>query len=233
MKLAIISDIHANLPALQSVIKDLERRSYDKIINLGDNIGYGPYPNEVLDLLREYEIESLLGNHDAGVIGKQSLSMFREPNRSLLEWTKVNITPENFNYLSASKPTITADYWLAAHASPINPLNWEYIDSAFKGREILEKIDYEICFVGHTHKPAIISNELGVFEIEKGYKYIINPGSVGQSRDKDNAAAYGIFDFNKFSYEQYKIEYPIEETFARYEDLNINYSDARRLLNFD
>ena len=137
MKLALISDIHANTEALKAVLSKLDELAPDKIICLGDLVGYGPFPNECIELIRQREIPVVLGNHDAAITGAQSLDLFRDPNRSLLKWTIDQITPENFSFLKELPLTLNFDNWIAAHASPSDPHKWPYMDSAVKCRKLV------------------------------------------------------------------------------------------------
>jgi len=231
MKIGLLSDIHGNLPALQVCLHKLNEKKADLIICLGDTVGYGPFPNECLDTLRQRQIPSVLGNHDAAAIGKLTLNIFREPNASLLKWTAKNLRGENQAYLLKLPLTIENENWIAAHASPVNPERWQYLRSAITCRSILKKIDQDICFVGHTHIPGVVANEIGIFNLKKGYKYVINPGSVGQSRDEDYRASCGIFDTDLFSYQNYRVEYDIKDTLKGYDRIGISKADARYLLH--
>lgn len=232
MKLALISDIHANLPALEAVLKEIDALKPDAILSLGDVVGYGPKPAECIDLLKSRSIQNIMGNHDAGVVGKQDLGLFREPNHSLLKWTQKQLNAEQLAYLDNSPYTIMNEEFsfLAVHASPVEPEKWRYIQSAIDGRKIIAELQQNVCFVGHTHVPAIIPDRLGIFQVKPGVRYIINPGSVGQPRDQDKRASFGIFDFDAFSYNNYRVDYNKTYVFQQFEEIGISRSDARRLM---
>jgi putative phosphoesterase len=231
MKIGLLSDIHGNLPALEACLHTLQMDNADNLICLGDTVGYGPFPNECLDILRNHAIPSVLGNHDAAVLGNLPLKFFREPNASLLKWTMKNLNSENGQYLSEQPLIMENDNWIAAHSSPVKPAEWQYLRSAIACRSILEEIDQDICFVGHTHIPGVVSNEIGIFSLQRGYKYVINPGSVGQSRDEDYRASCGIFDMDTFTYKNYRVEYEIKDTLKGYSRIGISDTDARHLLH--
>lgn len=230
-KIALISDVHSNLPALERVIEELEKESPDLWVCLGDIVGYGPFPSECIDLVRQKKMQCVYGNHDAGVVGTLSLKHFRNPNQKLIELTKSLISKDQLDWLESLPLIIESDNnWMAAHASPINPENWVYIDSAFKGREVLGKIEYDICFVGHTHKPSVVSNRIGLNRFVKGGKYLINPGSVGQSRDEDYRASCAIIDTDNWKYKNFRVEYDTEQVLTALMKLGFNRKECNRLL---
>lgn len=232
MQLALISDIHANLPALEAVLKKIDELKPDAILSLGDLVGYGPKPAECIDIIIDRKIQNVMGNHDAGVVGKQDLSLFREPNHSLLKWTAQNLSATQLAFLNESPYTIKSDEFnfLAVHASPIEPGKWRYIQSAIDGRKILSDFPHDLCFVGHTHIPAIIADKLGVFSVKPGSKFIVNPGSVGQPRDHNKQASFGIFNFDDFSYQNFRVEFNKTHVFQQLEEIGIKREDARRLM---
>lgn len=229
-KIALISDIHGNLPALEAVLKELGKRNPDIWICLGDIVGYGPYPSECIDIIREKNMMCVLGNHDAGVAGLLSLKHFRNPNQRLIELTKTLLTTEQLKWLKNLPLIVEEDDWVAAHASPINPQKWKYIDSAFTARDILTKINKKICFIGHTHRPSIVSSKIGLNNFSQNSSYLINPGSVGQSRDHDYRASCTILDLNKWDYENIRIEYNTEPVLTALMKLGFSRNESNHLL---
>lgn len=235
MKLALISDIHANLAALEAVLHHLDAQAPDAVYCLGDLVGYGPQPNEVIDIIRARNIPCVEGNHDAGATGHMPLEHFREPNRSVIDWTRKNLTPTNLAFLKSLPLTIdvntTHHSLLTTHASPIEPHKWHYLNSAVKCRKVLETVSADIVCVGHTHIPGLVANELGVFGMEKGYRYVLNPGAVGQSRDEDPRAAYAILDLDAFTCTFHRVSYPVSETLDAYRALGMDTATGMRLLH--
>jgi predicted phosphodiesterase len=253
--LALISDIHGNLPAFQAVLERIDQEGVDAILCLGDTVGYGPNPSECIDLMIERGIPSVLGNHDACVIGKLTDNFFSEPNRGLLRWTREHLRPDQMAWLEGLPMTIghrTLDNddsppmrlavegsgevalnprFIAAHASPINPEQWEWLDSAITCREVLAQVDYDFVFVGHTHVPALVPDQLGVFGLERGYKFLINPGSIGQGRDHDRRASFGILDFGNFTYRNIRVHYDTAILKAQFDKLEYTKEEIRRLIN--
>ncbi|MDG5766306.1 metallophosphoesterase family protein [Balneolales bacterium ANBcel1] len=230
MRLAILSDIHANLPALEACLRKLDQLEYDRVISLGDQVGYGPYPNEVISLLREREIPTVLGNHDAGAVERIPLTMFREPNHSLLTWTRDHLTPENRAWLAEAPWTLEGDDWIASHASPVDPQHWTYLDSAPRCREVLSRIPHRYCLVGHTHIPAVVAEQIGVFRVKTGHRYVINPGSVGQPRDYSRTSSFGILDTGNHTWESYQATWPEEVALEGFAKTGLDEATGRRLL---
>lgn len=209
MRYAIISDIHANVEALEAVLEDIDRRRVDKIVCLGDIVGYNANPNETVDLIRERGILTIAGNHDLRGAGDQEPVGFNPQARSAILWTRDQITPENKAFLASLPITLAVDdLFLMVHGS-VNSAD-DYILStseAIANFELLRKEgDLHICFFGQTHKPAIFVQDEGrVFLVrgegkeydfmlrDRAY-YLINPGGVGQPRDQDERAAYLIYD---------------------------------------
>ena len=232
-KIALISDVHANIEALKRVIDTLEKESPDIWVCLGDLVGYGPSPNEVIDLIRQREFVCVLGNHDAGVIGKVPLRHFRNPNRSLIEKTKEILKKEHLEWLESLSFIQKNDNWIAVHASPIEPEKWMYLNSAMTARTILNDLEEDLCFVGHTHKPVLVSNKLGVNTFKKGYKYLINPGSVGQSRDEDYKSSCCIVDTDNYVYKNYRVDFPIDPVMSGLMKMGFSKSESRQMLRIN
>ncbi len=229
-KIALFSDVHANLCALEAVFDKLEKEKPDIWVCLGDIVGYGPNPKECIKLIREKNAFCVLGNHDAGVAGLLSTKHFRNPNRRLIEQTKEILSEEEISWLKGLPLTIENPDWIAAHASPNDPEKWEYIESAFTVREILSKIDQKFCLVGHTHKPVLASEKLGVVKMTEGYKYFINPGSVGQPRDGNYKASCGLLDTESYNYQNFRIEFEVEPVLTNLENLGFSRDEANTLM---
>jgi putative phosphoesterase len=202
MKYGIVSDIHGNYEALKSVINDMAQKKVDKIISLGDVVGYGPQPHECIKVLRERKAISVLGNHDAGVIGKTDLSLWRV--EALVTWAdaRKNLPNEDIQWLSQRPYYYYASDFLCVHGSPTDPI-YEYIYDEHGAKNNSTAVDARICFSGHTHLPTLLeSNNMSyvwrftkpIIALNSGKKYFINPGSVGQPRDHDSRAAYLIYD---------------------------------------
>ncbi len=233
-KIAILSDVHGNLPALKAVIKRLEEEKPDLWICLGDLVGYGPNPSECVAEIRNRDIMCVKGNHDAGVVGEMPLKYFRNPNRKLIEFSQKLVGDNQKEWLSSLPLTITGgegpQTWIAAHASPVRPANWEYLESAFKMRPILEKSEHQYSFIGHTHRPALVSETVGINTFQEGLKYFINPGSVGQPRDEDRRASCALLDLETPTYKNIRVEYDVTPALVDLEKMGFSRKESEYLL---
>lgn len=229
-KIAIISDIHGNLSALEAVITALNEKNPDEWLCLGDIVGYGPNPAECLDIVIDMNIPTVLGNHDAGVADLFDLKYFRNPNRNLLKLSRDLINEQHMKWLKQLPLTINRDNWIAAHASPIRPERWKYLESAFEIRNMLGNLDKQFCFVGHTHKPSLVPQKLGIKGIKSDSKYLINPGSVGQSRDHDYRASCAILDTENNEFEILRLDYDVESNLSNIMKLGFTLAEANQLM---
>lgn len=233
MRTAIISDIHGNLEALHRVLEDIDQRNVDRIICLGDIVGYGPNPVECVDLVAERCEWSLIGNHDFGVIYEPT--NFNHAAEQAAYWTRKQFELEpdadkaarRWDFLGRLRVRVAFGDFLCVHGSPRRPIN-EYlfpddaVNSPVKMEQIFERIE-RFCLVGHTHVPGVFTNEpdfyppddmKGVYAFQNGEKAIINPGSVGQPRDYNPKASYAVLE-DSTRVEFYRVEYDIEAVVAR------------------
>jgi putative phosphoesterase len=203
MRILVMSDIHGNLSALDAVLKDAGK--VDKVWCLGDLVGYGPDPNEVVKRIRGLKnCICLLGNHDAAVMGQMDMEAFNHDARVTVEWNQQVLKPDNLDFIKHLPEKQTDQEITLVHGSPRNPV-WEYILDWQIAMNNFEFFESDFCFVGHTHIPVIFE----MTEDESNYhleilnptapvslvkRAIANPGSVGQPRDRDSRAAYAIYD---------------------------------------
>jgi predicted phosphodiesterase len=222
MRVLLISDIHANLTALEAVLKAVG--SYDLVWCLGDIVGYGPQPNECVRRVDELKALSIVGNHDLACLGDLDLSDFNHDARVASEWTNGVLNETSRAYLKSIAPFRTVDEQVThAHGSPRQPI-WEYLLEPKQADESLHFFETQLCFVGHTHIPTIFQSAGGrparrmlpkdghVLTLDPQTRYIINPGSIGQPRDGDARAAYGIFDRDADTVSFHRIAYNIKKT---------------------
>ncbi|MFQ5677252.1 MAG: metallophosphoesterase family protein, partial [bacterium] len=216
MKYAIISDIHGNLEALEKVLAEIDRLDVDEILCLGDVVGYGPNPNECVQIIRQRAQYTLAGNHDYAPIGKLDISYFNPWARSAIEWTAKELTATSVEFLSHLPLKAELDGFTIVHATPYNPEDWNYINTIGDAALNFPEFDNQICFIGHSHVPMIVTvdkvNDYRVsknnpLKILKDFRYIINVGSVGQPRDFNPKASFSIYDNKAKVYENFRIEY--------------------------
>ncbi|HPD60758.1 MAG TPA: metallophosphoesterase family protein [Thermodesulfobacteriota bacterium] len=222
MRYAILSDIHGNLESFQAVLKDLVKADTQKIIFLGDIVGYGPNPKECIDLIREETELLVAGNHDWAVAGKTEISNFNSVARQAIEWTIPNLSPDYKKFLADLPLKKEENDFLFVHASPLNPQAWNYIFSGQEALRNLQMLDHNVCFVGHSHIPSVFllaefdklsfsANFTEIF-LDKKLRFLINVGSIGQPRDGSPLASYGIFDTEKRTFYLRRVQYSFEIT---------------------
>jgi putative phosphoesterase len=202
VRLAIISDIHSNLPALQVVLEQIDKEGVDRVLCAGDIVGYGPYPNEVIERLRKMEITTIQGNHDRAVLSRDSSNMNIQAQDAVW-WTIENLKQEGYEYLArlSSKEKFTWNGLRIAifHGSPRD--DSEYIPEESADDELLELAKSDFLILGHTHVPFVKSLDIGT---------IINPGAVGQPRDGDHRASLAIYDHRLRRFEVKRLAYDID-----------------------
>ncbi len=217
MRYAILSDIHGNLEALEAVVEACRYQHIKKIFCVGDTVGYGANPKECLDFLRKYKITSVAGNHDWAVGGRLDASYFTDDGKAAIAWTRMNIPFEYYQYLNNLEAVFKNDDFILTHACLKNPENFVYLRKIEEAFSSFQLMDRSVCFIGHTHIPNIFIQEgekifyshLSEIEIDLGCKYIINTGSVGQPRDGNPMASYGIYDTDLEIIELKRVEYDI------------------------
>jgi predicted phosphodiesterase len=222
VRYALITDIHGNLEALDKVIQRIETEHCDKILCLGDVVGYGPFPNECLVRVKERVDGVIVGNHDAAAIAMTDTLDFNENAEKAIIWTRRQLSSASQDYLSHFLVSITENDAMFIHASPHNPTQWNYILTDKDIQEAFSALNQKICFFGHTHYPIgyrldsnlsnftfLYGNEI-VFE--KGARYLVNVGSVGQPRDGNPLAAFGIYDSDNGRYHHVRVEYDVQKT---------------------
>ena len=239
-RIALISDIHANLPALEAVMKDIEQLQCDAVYCLGDIVGYNANPSECLEFIRSRQIPTVRGNHDEEAIGEDNPAGMNPVAYSALMWTRQQLSDEQKKWLRrAPFQRILPNEIVLVHATQDKPNSWAYVtnvDTATHSINMLRDNQF-LCFNGHTHVPrtfirhegSIQEYESGDIQLLKTNKYLINVGSVGQPRDGDPRAAYGILDTDGIVYYQPRVEYDVEEAQRRILAAGLPDMLARRL----
>ncbi len=224
MRCLVVSDLHANFVAFKAVLDDAS--DYDFVWCLGDVVGYGPDPNECVDLLRELPHLCLAGNHDWAALGRLDVGTFNADARQVVTWTQEQLTPASRDYLEALPTTFVLGDYTLAHGSPREPV-WEYILDPLVAALNFSHFETAYCLVGHTHLPIIfrLASDQGDCEALppdyhqpfqlNGMRQIINPGSVGQPRDSNPEAAYAVLDVKRGVWEHRRVWYDVKEVQAR------------------
>jgi predicted phosphodiesterase len=231
MRVLVISDIHANLVALEAVLA--HAGSYDSVWCLGDLVGYGPNPNECVEVVRALPgLICLVGNHDKAVLGELDLNVFNMDARISISWTQRVTAADTLAYLRALPAMDQFGEFTLVHGSPRQPV-WEYILDPNVAKENFPLIGTRWCLVGHTHTPVIykeISPAGDCYEEAPDYRrpryldgdrLIINPGSVGQPRDNNPKAAYAMLNTDTAVWEYRRIPYDVAETQHRMRAANL------------
>jgi len=219
MKVLVISDIHANFTALETVFEDAG--DVDAVWALGDVVGYGPDPNECIERVQSLpNVVCLLGNHDAATLEQIDVLTFNPAARLAIQWTREAIKPGNLEFLRKLPETYRMDNTTLVHGSPREPV-WEYLLDPRNAGENFRYFHTTYCFVGHTHLPIMYHMDNGnqfaqmispasFTPLKLSPRRIINPGSVGQPRDHDPRASYLLFDQENQTIEYRRVEYDIE-----------------------
>ncbi|MBF0516622.1 MAG: metallophosphoesterase family protein [Nitrospirae bacterium] len=217
---AVISDVHSNLHALVAVVEDIEGRGIEDIYFAGDIVGYGPRPNECIDIITRRCKILIAGNHDWAVVEYTDTDYFNDIAMRAIEWTRDHITDQHMDDIRAFKlfksdPTRNAMF---VHATPKDPDNWDYLFSLTNAAANFQSFKQKFCFVGHSHTPVIIESagpgEMSTIwdrtEINETSRYIINVGSVGQPRDGDTRSSYAVV--SDCAIEIIRVAYDVEKT---------------------
>lgn len=219
MRYAIVSDIHANLQAWNAVFTDIAVHKVDKILCLGDLVGYGPNPAEVLSALYQHVDGFCMGNHDAVICGKLDAQLFNDHARHMIEWTRGQLSDKAVNFLSNLPLTLTGTNFRCTHGDFMEPAAFHYITDAESAAPSWNAAKEQLLFFGHTHIPSmfVIGNsgathmlEPQAFMIEPGKRYLLNPGSVGNPRTGDALANYCIYDDVKQSVYWHKVPFDLD-----------------------
>ena len=237
MKYAIISDIHANLEALESVLQDIEDEGIERIICLGDIVGYGANPKECLNKMKSINDIVCAGNHDHAVINQTNTTYFNIHARKAVLWTSLQLTKEDILYIQSFPYIYEEKDFVAVHANLVQPENWGYIFDDFDAAKNFAAMKKKICFIGHSHVPLAFEKKddirpyynLKEIEIDENAEYIINVGSVGQPRDGDPRSCYCIFDSDELKVKWKRLEYNIIKTQKKIVEAGLPYFLAERL----
>ena len=246
MQVAVLSDIHANLPAFEAVLGEIDLVGVDERWCLGDVVGYGAGPDRCVELARERCDICLVGNHDLAVLDRLDTSTFSAAAAAAVEWTAEHSSPESLDFLRSLEPSDSSKVAALYHASPRDPV-WEYVLWPEQASECLLVQEKRVSFIGHSHVALFFSAEepgdcdlsppeargwqagAGTrLEIDDG-RWLINPGSVGQPRDGDPRAAWLELDNESWQATYHRVEYEIEQAAEAIEHAGLPKHLAKRL----
>jgi predicted phosphodiesterase len=218
MRFAILSDIHSNLEALEAVLADARAQSCTQFVCLGDVVGYNANPSECVKTIQELECPVVKGNHDEQASIVASTEAFNELAEEAIDWTRARLSAADIAWLADLSLTRQVCDFTIVHATLDSPGQWGYIFNDLDAMASFTCQHTPLCFFGHTHWPtAFVSDDdavrriaVGRIVLTPGKKYFINPGSIGQPRDRDWRAAYCILDTDRQVVEQRRVEYDLE-----------------------
>ncbi len=243
MRYLVLTDIHANLEALDVCLADAARHGYDQTLVLGDLVGYGPDPNAVIERVRGLAPVAIIrGNHDKVACGLEQPDGFNAVARRAAIWTLEHLTPEHRTWLAAlpKGPVIVDDMIQICHGAPFDEDS--YLFDELDAVRALKVSQRPLCLFGHTHYPVTFALTDGRVDtiggphaldgpllVQEGSKYLLNPGAVGQPRDGDPRAAYAIVDTTARRVDLFRLAYPIDSTQAKIVDAGLPEVLAQRL----
>ena len=221
MRYAILGDIHANLSALEAVLDALEADVIDRILQVGDVVGYGAAPAEAIAALRERDALVVKGNHDAACVGEIDTRLFNANARAAVDFTRERLSRDDLRWLAELPLVEATDDCVLAHGTLPDPDRFDYIQSTEEADPSLDLLDRPVGFLGHTHVPVTImrlieSPERTSYTIDREVDLedstvaLVNVGSVGQPRDEDCRAAFAVYDTSTQLVELRRVEYDIE-----------------------
>jgi diadenosine tetraphosphatase ApaH/serine/threonine PP2A family protein phosphatase len=237
MRVAVISDVHANYHALETVLEQIDAARVDAIWCLGDIVGYGPRPNECCETVEARADLCLVGNHDLVVLGELSVSDFNDEAAAAAVWTSEMLTPSSRTFLERLKPVARMDGVDLFHASARDPV-WEYVLTEEAARGTFELAEAPLLLVGHSHVALALSYDGGDVagglapagtEMQLNGRWLLNPGSVGQPRDGDPRAAWLLLDLERRFAAFHRVAYSIETTQTEMRERGLPRALALRL----
>lgn len=219
MRYGIFSDVHSNREAFEAVISALKKETVDEFLCPGDIVGYGADPDECIRLVRQLKAVSVAGNHDWAVLGQADIHYFNPIAKEAVLWTRENLTADGKQFLETLPLTYQNEDLLMVHAALPHPESFEYLMNTEMAGQMFSVMDKDICFIGHTHVPVIVKQDQSKINVKNpldiklqdGCRYIVNVGSVGQPRDGDPRAAYGVFDSTARTVTIKRVEYDIKK----------------------
>lgn len=224
MRVAVFSDVHSNLEALDAVLAAADAAGCDRFVALGDLVGYGADPDAVIERLIERDAVTIAGNHDLAAVDRFDVSWFNEVAAAAISWTRATMSAEAREFLTGLQPRKDEPNALLVHGSVRDPAA-EYLLASADAAASFDAAAFGIAFFGHTHLPTVfrrepdgrvggwVMPENAPIELDPGTRYMVNPGSVGQPRDKDPRAAFLVWEDGRVV--GHRVSYPIDKAAAK------------------
>jgi predicted phosphodiesterase len=236
MRVAVISDLHGNWDALQAVLADIEQHGADRIVCLGDVVGYGAEPSACCQALRERNILTVAGNHDYAAIGKTNINYFNAYAREATLWTRKVMAEEDRDFLSALGLVEVQEGFTMVHGTLYAPELFDYILTTYDAYLSLQLLETPVCFLGHSHVPInFVWDETVTFHHETDFvigetqKVLVNVGSVGQPRDDNPLACYVLYDVEQRRVRLRRVDYDIDVAAKKIRDAGLPVALGERL----
>jgi len=239
LRYGILSDVHSNLPALTTVLDALDEAGAEELVCLGDIVGYGPNPNECVTMLRKRRAVTVIGNHDEAASKASGDEDFNPIARLAIEWTRSALSADNVSFLASLPDTALFDDFAVVHGAPEH--RFAYILDAAGARHAFQHVKKPLTFVGHSHVAEVYYQDErgrtyhdrllhgGLIAIEPEYRYIVNPGSVGQPRDRNPQASFALYDSEARSIDVRRVTYDIASVRRRIEAAHLPSELGARL----
>jgi diadenosine tetraphosphatase ApaH/serine/threonine PP2A family protein phosphatase len=240
MRIGLLSDIHSNREALRETFAALDRLRPDRVVCLGDVVGYGASVNECCDLVRRRAEVTLLGNHDAAVAGRMDYSYYYDAARHALDWTTSRIDPVNLAWLQGLPYAHRIGDAQFTHANPVAPDAYGYVFAIEQARELIPFVGElaDVNFIGHSHlcKTFALGDDGDVtevvatrFALRRGQKYVVSVGSVGQPRDCDSRACFALYDSEARTVEYHRVAYDVQTSAQKIFEADLALNFGKRL----
>lgn len=226
---AVFSDIHANLQAFQAALALAEQRSADHLVCLGDVVGYGPDPGPCVDLVRSEFETCVLGNHDAAVALDDGLDVLPCDGQAAARLHRTLLSDDQLAWLGALPLKVEAHGATFVHAAPLHPELWPRLESFGQVKAQFAAFSTPICFVGHSHRPALVSETIGVSRVRPGHRFLVDVGSVGQPRDRDPRFSFALYNPDAFTVETVRGHYDHARVAVRIGEVGLPASLGDRL----
>lgn len=238
MRYAVFADIHGNLEALQAALEYTQKHSLSHYLVLGDSVGYGANPNECLEWSFENAEFHVIGNHEEAVIDEELRFSFHDWARVAIDWTAEQMRPDHLSKIKGLSYLQIHQGFTLGHATLHSPERFDYIFDFKAAQKSFMAMQSPVGFVGHSHIPCFFSErekdaghlKEGILKLKKGERYLFNPGSIGQPRDKDTRLSFGVFDDEELTFEIVRLPYDNKTAAQKILDAGLPRFLADRLL---